>query len=481
MRFLFIYKNVNLSGPSGILALSAVLRAAGHETGLALAERRRFLAGVRDFNPDVLAYSVTTGFHRFYLNLNRQLRSVLARNGKRVLSLFGGPHATFFPEMIEAEGVDIVCRGEGEDAILDLANALSRGSDYSRIENLWVKNGAGIVRNDMRPLIASLDRLPFPDRDLLFDQDRFTRDSPMKIFFPNRGCPYLCTYCFNHKYNELYRGKGEIIRYRSVDNLLAEIAQVRSRWSLKFIFFLSDNFILDREWVGEFAERYRREINLPFSCNVRANLVDEKVASDLKKAGCISVIFGVESGDERLRNDVLKRRMSDEVILRAGSLLRAQGIRLYTQNILALPGETFQQALLTLDLNQRLRPSFAWASIFQPYPSNELTEYAIQSGYFDGNSDKVDYTFHGRSVMNFSSRRERRMFTNFHRLFGIMVEWPSLGKFARMLCALPLTSVYSILYKLWYGYTNRYRIYPYPMSMRESLMGFIRFFRKDTS
>jgi len=173
--------------------------------------------------------------------------------------------------------------------------------------------------------------------------------------------------------------------------------------------------------------------------------------------------------------------MSDEVILRAGSLLRAQGIRLYTQNILALPGETFQQALLTLELNQRLQPSFAWASIFQPYPSNELTEYAIQSVYFDGNSDKVDYTFHGHSVMNFSSRRERRMFTNFHRLFGIMVEWPSLGKFARMLCALPLTSVYSILYKLWYGYTNRYRIYPYPMSMRESLMGFIRFFRKDTS
>jgi anaerobic magnesium-protoporphyrin IX monomethyl ester cyclase len=481
MRILFICKDINLSEPLGILSLSAVLRAAGHETGLALAERRRFLAQVRDFQPDVLAYSVTTGFHRYYLDLNRRLKADLARNCRPVLTLIGGPHATFFPEMVESEGVDAICRGEGEDAIVDFANALERDSDYSGIQNLWVKNGRGIVRNDMRPLIGDLDRIPFPDRDLLFSRDRFTRDSPMKIFFPNRGCPYLCTYCFNHKYNSLYCGKGEIIRYRSVGNVLAEIKDVRSKWPLKHIFFLSDNFILNREWVAEFAERYSTEIRLPFTCNVRANLVDEKVASDLKKAGCVSVLFGVESGDAHLRNDILKRQMSDEVLLRAGGLLRAANIRLYTQNILALPGETFGQALSTLELNQRLRPSYAWASIFTPYPSNELTEYAIQNGYFEGNSDRVNYSFHSHSVMMFSSRRERRMFTNLHRLFGIFVEWPLFGRHARMLCAMPLTPLYSLFYKLWYGYTNRCRIYPYPVSLRESLIGLVRFFKKDMS
>ncbi len=479
MRILFICRDINLSEPLGILSLSAVLRAAGHETGLALAERRGFLARVRAFRPDVLAYSVTTGFYRYYLDLNRQLKTDLARNGGRVLTLIGGPHATFFPEMVESEGVDAICRGEGEDAILDFANALERGSDYSRIRNLWVKGDRGTIRNDMRPLIADLDRLPFPDRDLLYSLDRFTRDSPMKTFFPNRGCPYLCTYCFNHKYNDLYRGKGEIIRYRSVENVLAEIKDVRSKWPLKHIFFLSDNFVLDREWVGEFAERYRAEIKLPFTCNVRANLVDEKVASDLKKAGCISVLFGVESGDEHLRNDILKRQMSDEVILHAGKLLRAANIRLYTQNILALPGESFPQALCTLKLNQRLRPSYAWASIFTPYPSNELTEYAIQHGYFEGNS--VNHSFHSHSVMKFSSRRERLMFTNLHRLFGILVEWPFLGRYARALCATPVTPVYSVFYKLWYGYTNRYRIYPSPVSLRQSLVGLVRFFKKDSS
>jgi anaerobic magnesium-protoporphyrin IX monomethyl ester cyclase len=481
MRILFICKEITLSEPVGILSLSAVLRKAGHETSLVLAERKGFLARVHDFRPDVLAYSITTGFHRYYLDLNRRIKAALAQNRSRVLTLIGGPHATFFPEVLESEGVDVICRGEGEDAIVDFANALESGSDYSHIQNLWVKNGSEIIKNELRPLITDLDRLPFPDRDLLFSIDRFTREAPMKIFFPNRGCPYLCTYCFNHKYNSLYQNKGAIVRYRSVDSVLAEIKDVRSKWPLKHVFFLSDNFILDKAWVGEFAERYRAEIGLPFTCNVRANLVDEKVVSDLKKAGCLSVLFGVESGDEHMRNDILKRQMSEEILVRAGELLRAANIRLYTQNILALPGETFRQALLTMELNQRLRPSYAWASIFTPYPSNELTEYAIKNGYFEGSADKVNYSFHSHSVMKFSNRRERRMFTNLHRLFGIFVEWPFLGRHARMLCSMPLTAIYSVLYKLWYGYTNRYRIYPSPVSLRESMVGLIRFFKKDRS
>jgi anaerobic magnesium-protoporphyrin IX monomethyl ester cyclase len=481
MRILFVCKNINLSEPMGILSLSAVLRRAGHETCLALAERRGFLGCVREFGPDILAYSVTTGFHLYYVGLNRQLKKELEKTGKQVLTLIGGPHATFFPDIVESEGVDVICRGEGEAAVVDLADALARGEDYSGIQNLWVKTSRGIIRNEMRPLLANLDLLPFPDRDLLFSIDRFTRDLPIKIFFTSRGCPYLCTYCFNHRYNSLYEGKGEIVRYRSVNNVLEEIQQVRSKWQLKHLFFLSDTFVLDKAWVHEFSERYSTEVNLPFTCNVRANLVDEQVAADLKKAGCVSVLFGVESGDEYMRNNILKRHLSDQVLVRAAELLRAAGIRLYTQNILALPGETFSQALKTLALNQQLKPAYAWASIFTPYPSNELTEYAIQNGYFEGDADQVNYSYHSHSVMKFQNWRERRLFTNLHRLFGIFVEWPFLSRYARVLCGMPLTPLYSIFYKLWYGYTNRCRIYPYPVSLREFLVGLIRFFKKDKS
>ncbi|MEE9456715.1 MAG: cobalamin-dependent protein, partial [bacterium] len=124
MRVLFIYKDVTLTEPLGVLYLAAALRRAGHEAALALADRRSFAQDVQGFDPDVLAYSVTTGYHQYYVGLNRELRAGLK---KPVLSVFGGAHATFFPEFVEEEGVDVVCRGEGEKAIVELADRLARG------------------------------------------------------------------------------------------------------------------------------------------------------------------------------------------------------------------------------------------------------------------------------------------------------------------------------------------------------------------
>jgi radical SAM superfamily enzyme YgiQ (UPF0313 family) len=460
----------------GILYLAGALRRAGHEATLALATRPDFEARVREFDPDLIGYSITTGFHPYYLELNRRLKKSL---GKPVLTVVGGPHATFFPGIVEEEGVDVACRGEGEGAIIDLVNALDRGDDYAHIPNLWVKRNGTVYENDLRPLECELDRLAFPARDILYDYDRYMHDVTIKHFFSSRGCPYLCTYCFNHKFNELYRGKGDIIRYRSVDNLLAEIAEVRAEYPLRFVRFLSDNFTMSKEWVAEFADKYSRDVALPFNCHVRANLIDENVARNLARAGCHSVLIGVEAGNDRLRNDVLKRKMSRETIVSACRYLRENGVNVYTQNIVGLPGETFDQALETLRLNQECRPAFAWASLFMPYPATELAQYAVEGNYFDGDYDRVFHTFHQHSVLKFDDERERRRLTNLHKLFGVMVEWPFLGRFARRLCSLPPNFLYTVIFKLWYGYTNRRRIFPYPVGLRGFLAGVKRFFRKD--
>lgn len=460
----------------GVLYLAAVLRRAGHEVALALAGRKDFWTRARDFSPDVLAYSVTTGHHKFYLDLNRRLKAALAG---RPLAVFGGPHATFFPEIIEEEGVDAVCRGEGEEAFAEFVTALGRGEDYARVANFWVKRDGEVFKNDLRPLVEDLDTLPFPARDLLYDYDRYMREVPLKHFFPLRGCPYLCTYCFNHKFNTLYRGKGEIIRKRSPENVIAEIKEVRARYPLKFVRFLSDNFTIDREWLRAFADLYSREVALPFNCHVRANLINARVAADLARAGCVSVLLGVEAGDDHLRNAVLKRNMSRETIIAACRYLREAGVNVYTQNILALPGETFDQALQTLALNQQCRPAFAWASLFMPYPRTELAEYAVAHGYFHGDYDRVLHTFHRDSVLNFPSERDRRRFTNLHKLFGVMVEWPGLARWAGRLCDVPPNFFYNFIFKLWYGYTNRRRIFPYPLTVAGFLGGLRRFWRKD--
>ena len=162
-----------LSGyvPLGIVYLSSVLKRAGHLVEVCtprLTEARRT---IKDFKPSIVAYSACTGGVSDYFTFNRKIK-----NEFDVFSVFGGPHPTYFPEMIEEEGVDAVCRGEGEAAMLEMADVLERGGDVTRLENWWVKKNKVIYKNDLRPLIQNLDTIPHPDRSLFFDNrlDKFT-------------------------------------------------------------------------------------------------------------------------------------------------------------------------------------------------------------------------------------------------------------------------------------------------------------------
>ncbi|HSJ56574.1 MAG TPA: cobalamin-dependent protein, partial [Anaerolineae bacterium] len=119
---LFVAQQIDYE-PQGVMYLSSALKAAGHEVELAVAAHHDPVAVARDFRPDVAAYSVITGSQRYYLALNRRLKAELPG----VFAAFGGPHPTFFPEMAGEEGVDGICRGEGEDAFVDLVNALAGG------------------------------------------------------------------------------------------------------------------------------------------------------------------------------------------------------------------------------------------------------------------------------------------------------------------------------------------------------------------
>ncbi|MGD9405872.1 MAG: cobalamin B12-binding domain-containing protein, partial [Anaerolineae bacterium] len=216
MRVLFIAQQTDYE-PQGIMHLSSALKAAGHEVDLAVATHQDPVAAAREFQPDVAAYSVITGSQRYYIDVNNRVK----REVEGVFSVFGGPHPTFFPEMVEEEGVDGICRGEGEDAMVELVNALAAGGPEAvlGIANWSFKrNGdsvdAGIINNPVRPYVGDLDGLPFPDRALVYERDAISARSKIKHFLTGRGCPYNCTYCFNHALSELYRGKGRRFRQR---------------------------------------------------------------------------------------------------------------------------------------------------------------------------------------------------------------------------------------------------------------------------
>jgi radical SAM superfamily enzyme YgiQ (UPF0313 family) len=473
VRILFVEKQIDYE-PLGLLYLSSVLRRAGHEVRLAVVSDEDPVAVARAWQPDVLGYSVYTGSQTYYRDLNLRLREVVD-----AVSIFGGPHPTYFPEFVKEEGVDAVCRGEGEGAILDLIETLAAGRPLSGIENWWFERDGQVERNPVRVLENDLDLLPFPDRELLFAQDAFARQSGIKHFITSRGCPYDCTYCFNHALAEVYRGKGRRLRQMSVDRVIQEVKGVQDRYPMHFVVFLDDLFIVNENWLRDLARSFPRQVGLPFFCNVRANLLTPEKVALLKEAGCVSVGMGLETGNAKLRNEILHRNLSDEQIIEASRLLREAGIGLLTTNMLGLPGRTLEDDFQTLALNHACKPAYANAFLYQPYPRTELGEYARQNGYVEGSLDDIDPSAWERSVLRFSSDGEKRQIENFNKLFALAVEWPWLSGLVRWLIRMPPNPFFRLVYKLWKGYAVKNRIHPYRLSLREFVQAVRRFMKFD--
>lgn len=360
----------------GIMTLSAVAKANGHEVALAVGSDSHILRKARDFKPDVVGFSVLTGYQKRYLQLGKTLK--INRNAKPVI-LFGGPHASFFPQVVLEEGVDIVCRGEGEGALLDILDAVDINKDLVGIENTSINQNGELIHFPMRPLV-DLDKMPFPDRDIYKDYS-IIHDADMVTFMASRGCPFDCSFCFNKDMVNMVKGLGSWVRFRSVENMIEEIEIVQRTKKISFIDFHDDTFILKRRWLLEFLEAYRKKFSIPFICNIRADLITLDTAKALKSAGCSRVSFGLECGDQDLRNLLLKKSLTDEQIRKAAAVLKQVNLPFFTFNMMGLPGESLEQAFKTLELNIEIGTQCAWASIFQPFPGTQLANYCLEKRF----------------------------------------------------------------------------------------------------
>lgn len=467
MKCLFVYKTASLdiTDPMGIMCLIANVKKHGHEADLMLTNlEKNLFQAVKDYKPDVIGFSVTSGSEPYYLELIRRLRQ-----HTKFISILGGPHPTFFPEIIEKEEVDIICRGEGDEALVELLDCLRDGRDYSGIRNLWLKKGGQVIKNPMRPLIHDLDSLPFPDRASFLKYYAYAHSS-VKHFLASRGCPYDCTYCFNHMLKKLYKdeaGPGQYCRMRSVENVVQEVEDVRRRYPLKVVYFHDDLFIMNKNWLKEFSEVYKARVGLPMICYVRANLVNDDVARYLKEANCITIAMGIESGNEAIRRTVLKRNMTNEQIVNAARCFHKYGITIMTQNMVGLPEETIDNAYETIQVNTEVKPAYAWASIFQPYPRTEMHKYCIEKGYLDpGHIQHASYQV--ESPIN--KGLTKREFENLHKFFALVIEFPSLAKLSRRLIRWPNNIVFNVIYRMFKGYTHIFRL-----KMSSGEIGFIRY------
>jgi anaerobic magnesium-protoporphyrin IX monomethyl ester cyclase len=474
VRVLFIIKEID-NEPHGILRVSSALKQVGHETEMVVATEEDPMEAALRIKPDVLAYSVYTGTQRYYLDVNSRIRSQLD-----VFSIMGGPHPTFFPEIIEEEGVDAICIGEGEYATVDLMAALEKGNPIENIPNWWVKSDGRIHRNPLRPLVTDLDELPFPDRDLLYRAHPLSRQRKLKPFITGRGCPYNCSFCFNEAYSQLYGGKGRRTRRRSVDNVIRELKVVRDQYPLDFVMFLDDTFIINKKWLEELAARYQEEIGLPFWCQVRPNLVTEERAAMFKDMGCVSVSFGLETANDQLRYEVLNRHISKEQILKACRVLRDYGIKYSTNNMLGLPTGGLETDVETLDLNIKCQADYVNVFLYQPYPKTKLGEMALREGLMTGTFDDLSGSVTDDTVIKFSSEMEKRQIENLQKLLSVTAEFPFLRSLVLRLIKLPPNGFFWLVYKGWKGYAISRRIYPVKMTVREWFSALLQFMRIKT-
>jgi len=456
MKILFLVAKLAVVEPFGIMCLIPHLKQRGHEVFLFEAEDDDLMAQVAACKPDVVGYSVCTGSHKFYLSLNRTLKEYF-----RFIAVFGGPHPTFFPDVINDASVDAICRGEGDVVFADFCDRLQMTGIPEAVPNFAVKVNGQVVHSKERHFVQDLNLLPFPDRGLYYAHSETIYNHPVKTFVASRGCPFSCSYCFNHAMDKLYEGSWKHVRVRTPDNLIAEIAHVVRTYPAKFLAFRESIFPLNKDWLREFAPQYKARIDLPFYAHVRLDMLDEESVGLLAEAGCYSVNVGIETGNPELRERLLQRRMTNEKMISSSRLLRKQGIRIIANNMLGLPGGTFENDLETLRLSQQCKPEYSLAMIYQPYPGTRLAEEAVRLGCFDGNFEKISFTYYDSSPLTFRTPLEKRRIENLQKLFGVAALFPLFTPLIRVLTYLPQNRIFSAVFSTLYLVFHQSEIFPH--------------------
>ncbi|MFH2136974.1 MAG: radical SAM protein [Candidatus Omnitrophota bacterium] len=333
--------------------------------------QQKLIRKVIDGNPDLIAFSVTS----YNLEWAYHIAAELKKNSS-VPIVFGGVQATLVPEVILTQSAaDFVILGEGEYAMLELLQSFKTGQEYSNIANLCYLNEGKIETNSLRPLIENLDTLPFPDKDLV----PLWLNRGLYRIVTGRGCPGRCTYCCAPIQADIYKDKGDFIRRRSPENVIAELKQAKVKYQIKRVLFEDDLFTYDKNWLRIFSRQYKKEINIPCFIHATPKSIDDDIVSFLKNMSCYSVELGVQSLKRDIREKFLKRYYTNDQIEKTIILLKGKGINCICDNIVGLPEEQEADLASMVEYYNKLRPGKIELLRLEYYPKAEIIEFSSLS------------------------------------------------------------------------------------------------------
>ncbi len=410
---------------NGIRSISSVLKKEGFNTYLIFfkrwlnndihlpteKEKKILISLLKELKIEIVGISFTSPFFKISKDITRYIKTALS-----VKVIWGGIHATVEPERC-LESCDIICRGEGEYAMLDFAKAYANGSTLEGIRNICYRKKGEIIFGEMRPLIQDLDSLPYRDyggdnkffiETGLQNMDPLVNTRELRIF-ASRGCPFNCSYCYNSIFRKLYSNQ-KYYRIKSVESVMSEIEHALSKFNkIRKIKFDDDTFVFPKGWIKEFCKKYKNRIDLPFEILYNAECLDKGVLKELKAIGLRGIQVGIQTGSKRESEEIYNRSLPVEKIRQFAYVSKDLKLDTVYDVILDNPLASLEdkEALISFLLSLP-RPFNLFLYSLTIFPGTELCEIMLKKGLIaseevEGESNKSFYQFR----LSFSYPRSR--------------------------------------------------------------------------
>lgn len=376
--------------------------------------KQDFVAMVNDFQPDLIGVSCVEPTYSMSLRLIESVKDY------GIPVIFGGVFASFAPEHVLKSGlVDMVCVGEGEQVIVEVADRILKHRDLAGLPNVWIKKGKELIP-PVAHVLTEIDALPIARFDV-FEPERIYRSMAGKIYrmLPieiSRGCPYSCTYCSAPAYRRNFSKHGNWLRFKSVDNIIKEIDYYTKHYDVEYFYFVSETFLAMPESRRKDFYRLYSDYRLPFWFNTRPETITGEDIHALEQIGCHRLSVGIEHGNYEFRKKMLQRNYSNETVLNSVKTIQETNIQLSVNNMIGFPDETRNLVFETIELNRQFTCESHTVSIFQPFKGTKLYEYCVERNYWS--EDNVGAESFAEPVLNMPSLSQKEI-QGLYRVFNL--------------------------------------------------------------
>ncbi|MBR9678857.1 MAG: radical SAM protein [Nanoarchaeota archaeon] len=356
--------------------------------------KKKLITQLEQLKPKIIGFtSLTASIH-----LVNEISQIIKKHDKKIITILGGPHATALPKQTleELKAIDIIVQGEGEKTIQELYTCIKTRKPLKTIKGIVFRRNKKIITNPKRKLIHDINKIVFPARHY-FNEREYKRNHVSRGFsrkhlriaeiITSRGCPGKCIFCAGHV------NYGNRIRFRSFENIKQEIYELKQKYKINHITIEDDTFTINHELVKKIG-KYLKQNNITWNCNTRVNTVNLELLQHMQKCGCKKVVFGVESGSEKILK-IIRKGITLTQIRNAFKWAKQAKIR-YVEGTFILgnhPQETVKDIEETKKLIFELMPDFLCLTIMCPFPGTPVYEIMQKQKLLPRKPDWSKFTF----------------------------------------------------------------------------------------